>query len=90
MSNKRRVKRLLEDVFSENKAARPWVEQPFDEEDYAYEAETQSVAEYVFGTFLGQGAPTGLRPDATEDVVWFNKLPSEESNTAVARSFKGD
>jgi len=46
-------KRAYEDVYDENKAARLWVEEPYVEEDYAWEIETESVAERVFQMLFG-------------------------------------
>ena len=86
MSNKR----LLEDVYGENKAARPWTEQPFDEEDYAYEIETQSVAERVFQMLFG-GSNLFLQDDETVTYdkleLWelYLKAPTKQMRESLAR-----
>lgn len=86
MSNKR----LLEDVYGENKAARPWAEQPFDEEDYAYEIETQSVAERVFQMLFG-GSNLFLQDDETVTYdkleLWelYRKAPTKQMRESLAR-----
>jgi len=83
-------KRSLEDVYGENKAARPWTEQPFDEEDHAYEIETQSVAERVFQMLFG-GSSLFLQDDETVTYdkldLWklYMKAPTKQMRESLAR-----